>query len=93
MMRSGPAPHIGQRFGSSAAEPLASPESSALSHRLTSTSGVGASKLRQRASLAARLRLASSPKWRMRMNPEGTTWSRKRRKNSVAGSAMTFTSL
>jgi hypothetical protein len=28
--------------------------------------------------LAARMRLASRPKWRMRTKPSGTTWRRKR---------------
>ena len=31
-----------------------------------------------------RVRFASRPKWRMRMKPRGTTWRRKRRRNSSA---------
>src|ERR1035438_9851985 len=37
---------------------------------------------KQRGKRAARRRWARKPKWRMRTKPVGSTWSRKRRKNS-----------
>jgi len=37
---------------------------------------------KQRGKRAARRRWARKPKWRMRTKPGGSTWSRKRRKNS-----------
>ena len=45
-------------------------------------------KARQRLSLSPRTRLDKKPNWRMRTKPVGSTWSRKRRKNSTASSVM-----
>jgi hypothetical protein len=39
--------------------------------------------------LSSRPRLARKPKWRIFTKPRGSTWSRKRRMNSVAWSVMT----
>ena len=47
------------------------------------------SSLKQRGRSLARWRLARKPKLRMRTNPRGSRWSRKRRRNSSAGSLMT----
>src|SRR5216683_2117021 len=44
----------------------------------------------QRVRARWRMRLASSPKWRILTKPEGRTWSRKRRMNSTASSFMTL---
>jgi hypothetical protein len=41
-----------------------------------------------RISFCLRTRLARKPKWRMRTDPEGGTWSRKRRMNSTASRVM-----
>src|SRR5947199_8168780 len=41
------------------------------------------SRTRHWARAAARRRLASRPKWRMRTNPSGTMWSRKRSEKLV----------
>ena len=43
-----------------------------------------AEEVRHRVNVARRVRLASRPKWRMRMKPRGTTCRRKRRRNSSA---------
>src|SRR5262245_35580812 len=45
---------------------------------------------RQRASLSWRVRVATRPKWRMRTKPGGTTWRRKRRRNSSARSSLSL---
>src|SRR5271169_2117740 len=42
------------------------------------------SSCRDRAKREARQRLARNPKWRMRTKPLGSTWRKKRRRNSVA---------
>ena len=48
--------------------------------------GLGdAEQLGHWASLAARSRWLSNPDWRIRRNPSGKTWSRKRRMNSATG--------
>jgi hypothetical protein len=46
--------------------------------------GLAGSSCRQRGKRVARRRLARKPKKRMRTKPLGSTWSRKRRKNSSA---------
>ena len=46
------------------------------------------SRARHCSSLCLRTRLARKPNWRMRTNPEGSTWSRKRRMNSTASRVM-----
>jgi hypothetical protein len=46
---------------------------------------------RQRASFCARWPLARNPKWRMRRNPSGKAWSRKRRMNSSGFKDMVLT--
>ena len=46
------------------------------------------SRVRHNWILAVRPRLARKPKWRIFTKPRGSTWSRKRRMNSAAGSVM-----
>ena len=47
------------------------------------------SRLKQSGSSFARCRFARKPKLRMRTNPRGSRWSRKRRRNSSAGRLIT----
>jgi hypothetical protein len=46
------------------------------------------SSMRHKPILSSRRRLARKPKWRILTKPRGSTWSRKRRMNSVACSVM-----
>ena len=56
----------------------------------TSSGGGWPRSARHRARVPRRVRLASRPKWRMRMKPRGTTCRKKRRRNSSTSSVMTF---
>src|ERR1700730_1500570 len=56
----------------------------------TSLGQCALSRLRQRDRISPRLRLAKSPKWRMRTNPFGRTWIKNRRRNSSAEIVMIF---